>query len=49
MLKYLDLENEWHTLDLMAVKEIYHPKELGCMTITMKDGSWIVAQLIKSV
>jgi hypothetical protein len=48
MLKYLDLENEWHTLDLMAVKEIY-PKELGCMTITMKDGSWIVAQLMKSV
>ena len=48
MLKYLDLENEWHTLDLMAVKEIY-PKELGCMTITMKDGSWIVAQLMKNV
>jgi len=48
MLKYLDLDNKWHTLDLMAVKGIY-PKDLGCMTITMKDGSCIVAQLMKNV
>ena len=47
MLKYLGMDNEWHTLDLMAIKGIY-PKGFCCMTITMKDDSWIVAQLIES-
>jgi hypothetical protein len=47
MLKYLDLDNKWHTLDLMAIKGIY-PKGFGCMTITMKDGSVIIARYIES-
>lgn len=48
MLKYFGLDNEWHTLDLMAVKGIY-PWNLGYMSITMKDASFIVAQLIESL
>ncbi len=48
MLKYLGLDNEWHTLDLMAVKRIC-PWNLGYMSITMKNGSWIVAKVIESL
>ena len=47
MLKYFGLDNEWHTLDLMAVKGIYS-KGRDRMSIRMKDGSWIVAQVIEN-
>ena len=47
MLKYLDLENEWHTLDLIAVRGIYS-KGRDRMSICMKDGSVIVAQYMES-
>jgi hypothetical protein len=47
MLQYLDKKDEWHTLDLMAVKEII-PEGWGCMSIHLKDGSVIVAQYMES-
>ena len=47
MLQYLDRKDEWHTLDLMAVKEIY-PEGMGCLLIRMKDGSVIIAQYMES-
>ena len=46
MLQYLDKKDEWHTLDLMAVKEIIPC--WGCMSIHLKDGSVIVAQYMES-
>ena len=47
MLQYLDRENKWQTLDLMAVKGIY-PEGMGCVYIRMKDGSLKVGQYIES-
>lgn len=47
MLQYLDRKDEWHTLDLMAVKEIF-AKGCGCMSIHMKDGNVIIAQYMES-
>lgn len=47
MLKYLGLDGEWYTLDLIAVKKIC-AECVGCMSIHMKDGSIIVVHYIES-
>lgn len=47
MLQYLGLDDMWHSLDLMAVKEICSGGT-DYMIIHMKDDSAVIAHLITS-